>query len=287
MTPSTNNVWSLPWVSVWVLSRWSPCVYCMPSYFFRRTLGYTYWTYANRKLLWSASFSIFLNNRNNQRRRSDRKPKKSPSERRLRKLDAESPTCTLQEWWSKSKVPPVPSAAEGDGQFIWYGILSTSLYCYMGGNELTNLIVPSASNPSWAPKKSEISNVYMSFTKNVWINGICKTSSIVRFAIARIISSTFSLQMSLCGWYNVFLPPRPSGSVWFGLVCSWILGVYSCWSSWSCLAHVVASAACFTHWWRWRLVMIDWYPSDTPSHAMQFDLRAPLNWIPVTILLAT
>lgn len=77
--------------------------------------------YANRKLLWSASFSIFLNNRN-QRRRSDRKPKKSPSERRLRKLDAESPTCTLEEWWSKSKVPPVPSEAEGDGQFIWYGL---------------------------------------------------------------------------------------------------------------------------------------------------------------------
>lgn len=57
----------------------------------------------------------------------------------------------------------------------------------------------------------------MSFTKNVWINGICKTSSIVHFATARIISSTFSLQMSLCGWYNVFLPPGPLGR--FGLVC--------------------------------------------------------------------
>lgn len=89
-------------------------LYCEVLWFGVYLLNY----YANRKLLWSASFSIFLNNRN-QRRRSDRKPKKSPSERRLRKLDAESPTCTLEEWWSKSKVPPVPSEPEGDGQFIW------------------------------------------------------------------------------------------------------------------------------------------------------------------------
>ncbi|EYE94220.1 putative RING finger domain protein, partial [Aspergillus ruber CBS 135680] len=39
---------------------------------------------------------------------------KSPSERRLRKLDAESPICTLEEWWSRAKIPPLPSDDECD-----------------------------------------------------------------------------------------------------------------------------------------------------------------------------
>ncbi|OJJ87382.1 putative RING finger domain protein [Aspergillus glaucus CBS 516.65] len=67
--------------------------------------------------------SIFVNNRhsnsdNSERRRfrpsRSKKPKKSPSERRLRKLDAESPICTLEEWWSRAKIPPLPSDDESD-----------------------------------------------------------------------------------------------------------------------------------------------------------------------------
>lgn len=73
------------------------------------------------------SLSIFVNNRhsnsdNSEHRRfrpsRSKKPKKSPSERRLRKLDAESPICTLEEWWSRAKIPPLPSDDECD-QFTW------------------------------------------------------------------------------------------------------------------------------------------------------------------------
>lgn len=63
--------------------------------------------------------AIFIHSRNNERRRSHRKPKRTTSQKRLHKLDAELPSCTLEHWWSKAKVPPAP--AEGtDGNFVWY-----------------------------------------------------------------------------------------------------------------------------------------------------------------------
>lgn len=73
--------------------------------------------------------AIFLHNRNNERRRRpDRiKPKRSTSQKRLRKLDAELPSCTLEEWWSKTKVPPHPTEGT-DGQFVWYASMTLSVF---------------------------------------------------------------------------------------------------------------------------------------------------------------
>lgn len=149
--------------------------------------------------------AIFVHNRNNHRRhRSDRiKPKRSSSQKRLHKLDAELPSCTLEEWWSKTKVPPQPTEGT-DGQFVWYVDSVRYIYVYIYIWMPTDEIVPSASNPSSPLKSSETSNACMSFTRIVWINGICRTSSTVRCAIAHIFTSSFSRRMSLCGWYNFF-----------------------------------------------------------------------------------
>ncbi|GKZ26141.1 hypothetical protein AbraIFM66951_009566 [Aspergillus brasiliensis] len=44
---------------------------------------------------------------------------KGNSNDKLRKLDAVSPTRTLEDWWSRAKGPLLPS--EGvDGDFVWY-----------------------------------------------------------------------------------------------------------------------------------------------------------------------
>lgn len=148
-----NGILPLRWESVLVLSPWSPCAYC---------IHHSTLIHRIRNIYWQTRFSIFIHNRHNhhhhhhnrshhhnndshsnnssssssERRRRDRnKPKKSPSERRLRKLDAESPTCTLEEWWSRTKVPapPVGSEDEADGaegEFIWY-TLPISLHIHL------------------------------------------------------------------------------------------------------------------------------------------------------------
>lgn len=46
------------------------------------------------------------------------KNSKSDSNDKLRKLDAVSPTRTLEEWWSRAKGPLLPSEG-ADGHFIW------------------------------------------------------------------------------------------------------------------------------------------------------------------------
>lgn len=106
------------------------------------------------------SLSIFVNNRhsnsdNSERRRfrpsRSKKPKKSPSERRLRKLDAESPICTLEEWWSRAKIPPLPSDDECD-QFTW---CATPLHNTQGKREGgANRTVRYVSIPSCETTKS-------------------------------------------------------------------------------------------------------------------------------------
>lgn len=62
--------------------------------------------------------TIFVNRRD---RRPSFKNKRDSSDK-LRKLDAVSPTRTLEEWWSRTKGPLLPSEG-ADGQFIWYDLL--------------------------------------------------------------------------------------------------------------------------------------------------------------------
>ncbi|EAU35970.1 conserved hypothetical protein [Aspergillus terreus NIH2624] len=57
--------------------------------------------------------TVFINRRE---RRPNCKRKRDPSDK-LRKLDAVSPTRTLEEWWSRAKGPLLPSEG-ADGQFI-------------------------------------------------------------------------------------------------------------------------------------------------------------------------
>lgn len=86
-----------------------------------------------------------------------------------------------------------------------YGIHSPFRYTYTSLRYVvyTKDVVPSASNPSTEITKSETSNVSTSFTRNVSINGTCRISSIVRFVIARIFSSSFGPRMSLFGWFDL------------------------------------------------------------------------------------
>jgi hypothetical protein len=60
--------------------------------------------------------TIFINRR--ERTPTFKKNRKDHSDK-LRRLDAVSPIRTLEEWWSKSKGPLLPSEG-ADGQFIWY-----------------------------------------------------------------------------------------------------------------------------------------------------------------------
>jgi hypothetical protein len=60
--------------------------------------------------------TIFINRR--ERTPPKNKNRKDHSDK-LRRLDAVSPIRTLEEWWSKSKGPLLPSEG-ADGQFIWY-----------------------------------------------------------------------------------------------------------------------------------------------------------------------
>jgi hypothetical protein len=61
-----------------------------------------------------SSFAIYVN-RNDSRR--DQK-NKGPSDERLKKLDAVSPTCRLDQWWPNVKGSlGLPEAL--DNQFIW------------------------------------------------------------------------------------------------------------------------------------------------------------------------
>lgn len=61
------------------------------------------------------SLTLFVNRRE---RHPVLKSKGSSSDK-LRKLDAVSPTRTLEDWWSRAKGPLLPS--EGvEGDFMWY-----------------------------------------------------------------------------------------------------------------------------------------------------------------------
>lgn len=171
------------------------------------------------------SLSIFVNNRhsnsdNSERRRfrpsRSKKLKKSPSERRLRKLDAESPICTLEEWWSRAKIPPLPSDDESD-QFTW---CATPLHhiSIPGETRGANRTVRYVSTPSCEATRSATWNAYMFSIASVWISGICRTSSIVRCVIGRILSSSFSRRMSLCGWYDITWFILVQIFCWYGLV---------------------------------------------------------------------
>ncbi|GAA88943.1 hypothetical protein AKAW_07057 [Aspergillus luchuensis IFO 4308] len=55
----------------------------------------------------------------NRRERHPVLKSKGSSSDKLRKLDAVSPTRTLEDWWSRAKGPLLPS--EGvEGDFMWY-----------------------------------------------------------------------------------------------------------------------------------------------------------------------
>ncbi|KAL6229413.1 hypothetical protein BDW75DRAFT_99440 [Aspergillus navahoensis] len=60
-------------------------------------------------------FTVYFNR--GERRPSGKKSRKRDSSDKLRKLDAVSPTRTLEEWWSKAHGPPLPSDCP-DNQFI-------------------------------------------------------------------------------------------------------------------------------------------------------------------------
>ncbi|KAL3429952.1 hypothetical protein BDV09DRAFT_31447 [Aspergillus tetrazonus] len=60
-------------------------------------------------------FTVYFNRR--ERRPPSKKSRKRDSSDKLRKLDAVSPSRTLEEWWAKAHGPPLPSDCP-DNQFI-------------------------------------------------------------------------------------------------------------------------------------------------------------------------
>ncbi|KMK60137.1 RING finger domain-containing protein [Aspergillus fumigatus Z5] len=147
--------------------------------------------------------TIFINRR--ERTPTFKKNRKDHSDK-LRRLDAVSPIRTLEEWWSRSKGPLLPSEG-ADGQFIWY-VGPFPIACSLSDHECASPAninfssAPSVLNLSYAPRKSENSNVCMSSTGNVWISGICRTTSTVRSVIAHIMFRSRGPATTLYGWYD-------------------------------------------------------------------------------------